>query len=162
MQIERLPENGTRFRSRPVLYAEKNLSQGRWRSMVIRFAQTSADLLSGARLELTMLIGRVRHADQHSGSTSTVECTPAPAPAVRVLMVTRYSERMDVYNLEVEDQHEYFANGVLVHNCYDATRYALTQINPKPRPQPGAGEMLLSDPLARFVRTGGVLGSKDF
>jgi hypothetical protein len=29
-----------------------------------------------------------------------------------------------VYNLEVEDNHEYFANGVLVHNC-DAMRYAL-------------------------------------
>lgn len=28
-----------------------------------------------------------------------------------------------VYDLEVEDVHEYFANGILVHNC-DATRYA--------------------------------------
>jgi hypothetical protein len=23
----------------------------------------------------------------------------------------------DVYNLHVENQHEYYANGVLVHNC---------------------------------------------
>jgi len=29
----------------------------------------------------------------------------------------------EVYDLEVEDIHEYFANGLLVHNC-DATRYA--------------------------------------
>lgn len=29
-----------------------------------------------------------------------------------------------VYDLTVEDAHEYFANGVLVHNCMDAGRYA--------------------------------------
>lgn len=28
-----------------------------------------------------------------------------------------------VYDIEVEDMHEFFANGVLVHNCTDATRY---------------------------------------
>lgn len=30
-----------------------------------------------------------------------------------------------VYDLTIEDQHEFFANGVLVHNCYDAVRYSL-------------------------------------
>lgn len=30
-----------------------------------------------------------------------------------------------VFNLTVEDQHEYFANGILVHNSYDNCRYAL-------------------------------------
>lgn len=29
----------------------------------------------------------------------------------------------DVYDLLVEGQHEYFANGILVHNCLDALRY---------------------------------------
>ena len=33
-----------------------------------------------------------------------------------------------VYDLTVEDAHEFFANGVLVHNCIDATRYALDGI----------------------------------
>lgn len=33
-----------------------------------------------------------------------------------------YITNEQVYDLEVEDVHEYFANGVLVHNC-DATRY---------------------------------------
>lgn len=28
-----------------------------------------------------------------------------------------------VYDLEVEGMHEYFANGILVHNCIDAARY---------------------------------------
>jgi phage terminase large subunit len=36
--------------------------------------------------------------------------------------VTSWQER--VYDLTVEDEHEYFANGVLVHNC-DAMRYAI-------------------------------------
>lgn len=31
-----------------------------------------------------------------------------------------------VYDLEVENTHEYFANGVLVHNCIDALRYTTT------------------------------------
>ena len=32
-------------------------------------------------------------------------------------------ELRQVYDLMVEDNHEYFANGVLVHNCIDASRY---------------------------------------
>ena len=28
-----------------------------------------------------------------------------------------------VYDFEVEDKHEYFANGILVHNCIDGIRY---------------------------------------
>lgn len=26
---------------------------------------------------------------------------------------------IEVYDIEVEDEHEYFANGILVHNCAD-------------------------------------------
>ena len=29
----------------------------------------------------------------------------------------------EVYDLMVEDCHEYFANGILVHNCIDGIRY---------------------------------------
>ena len=31
----------------------------------------------------------------------------------------------DVYDLLVDGQHEYFANGILVHNCLDALRYCV-------------------------------------
>ena len=34
------------------------------------------------------------------------------------------SYKARVYDLMVEDCHEYFANGILVHNCVDALRYA--------------------------------------
>jgi hypothetical protein len=30
----------------------------------------------------------------------------------------------EVYDLTIEDNHEYFANGILVHNC-DALRYCI-------------------------------------
>ena len=32
-------------------------------------------------------------------------------------------EPADVYNLTVDEVHEYFANGFLVHNCIDAIGY---------------------------------------
>ena len=31
----------------------------------------------------------------------------------------------EVFDLTVEGEHEYFANGVLVHNCMDAVRYGV-------------------------------------
>lgn len=34
----------------------------------------------------------------------------------------------DVYDLSIEDQHEFFANSILVHNCLDGVRYALSSI----------------------------------
>lgn len=33
-------------------------------------------------------------------------------------------KRADVYNLTVDEEHEYFANGFLVHNCMDSAIYA--------------------------------------
>jgi hypothetical protein len=30
-----------------------------------------------------------------------------------------------VYDLTIEDQHEFYANDILVHNCFDAIRYGL-------------------------------------
>lgn len=33
--------------------------------------------------------------------------------------------KADVYNLTVDEEHEYFANGFLVHNCVDALSYGL-------------------------------------
>jgi phage terminase large subunit len=38
-----------------------------------------------------------------------------------------------VYDLTVEGAHEYFANGILVHNCMDALRYAIFTKHSKPK-----------------------------
>ena len=37
-----------------------------------------------------------------------------------------FAGKADVFNMEVEDTHNYVVNGGFVaHNCYDATRYFL-------------------------------------
>jgi phage terminase large subunit len=64
------------------------------------------------------------------GSAKSVELasslTSTPRPRLvrgRVLTVS-YGGRSAVYDLTIEDQHEFFADGVLVHNC----RYGLEQV----------------------------------
>ena len=33
-----------------------------------------------------------------------------------------------VFDLEIEDEHEYFANEILVHNCSDALEYFICEL----------------------------------
>ena len=54
-------------------------------------------------------------------STGTLTQEPA---TVHVVRVYAGKNGVPVYNLSVEDTPEFFANGVLVHNC-DCARYAL-------------------------------------
>ncbi len=36
-----------------------------------------------------------------------------------------YAGKADVYNMEVEDTHDYVVEGgIVAHNCYDSLRYA--------------------------------------
>ena len=44
--------------------------------------------------------------------------------AVYAVCSTTEKRKADVYNLTVDEDHEYFANGFLVHNCVDAVIYA--------------------------------------
>lgn len=39
--------------------------------------------------------------------------------------IVRSGQREAVYDITVEHDHEFIANGVLVHNSLDAARYAL-------------------------------------
>ena len=66
--------------------------------------------------------GRAHGAGLSSAATATPICGSAP---VHVLRVTSMPGRVPVFNLTVEGKPEYYAAGVLVHNCMDATRYAL-------------------------------------
>jgi predicted phage terminase large subunit-like protein len=99
-------------------------------------------------------------------STTSSDCVPNAAiplwltstrkrlfahSAVRCVTIT--SGARPVYNLTVEDGHEYFANGVLVHNCdalawacleMDRTAWAAAQpIDTPPLPRVGPGSILL-------------------
>lgn len=40
----------------------------------------------------------------------------------------KYSGKADVYNMEVEDTHDYVVDGgIVAHNCADAIRYMLME-----------------------------------
>lgn len=49
--------------------------------------------------------------------------------AVPMLSVTDMGNRCIVYDITVEGSHEFFVNGVLVHNCIDALRYLVSRKN---------------------------------
>jgi hypothetical protein len=82
-----------------------------------RSVQTPASLRTGELLASTMRSVSALSVRKHSPLTSTRIQNVVPAPALI------RNER--VYNLSVEDEHEYFANGILVSNCWDSIRYAL-------------------------------------
>jgi len=58
-----------------------------------------------------------------------------PAQVVAVSSISKNNNRQDVYNLTVEvdtvSEGEYFANGILVHNC-DTTRYMVAHLDLQP------------------------------
>jgi PBSX family phage terminase large subunit len=84
-------------------------------------APTPASRRGGARQGLMTSTGRATSAGRRSAPTSTAERGIAD---VHVLRVAAGQPNVPVYNLSVSDCPEYFAAGVLVHNC-DAARYAL-------------------------------------
>lgn len=88
-------------------------------------ARTSASQRGVVRAAWTMLTATVRRVVSRSGSTSTVSNGAAP-----VYVVSSFDPlpgKQPVYNLTVDGEHEYYANGVLVSNC-DAVRYACAEI----------------------------------
>lgn len=46
----------------------------------------------------------------------------------RVRAVVENGILPEVWDLTVEDEHEFFANGILVHNCIDSLRYSLSPL----------------------------------
>ena len=73
-------------------------------------------------------VGFANIAEKHSWVTNTSNPNVAPMN-VRINckelsdVITKSESYCEVYDLTIEGEHEYFANGVLVHNCIDATRY---------------------------------------
>ena len=65
-----------------------------------------------------------------SGETGSSHTDSALSPVLEPIVAVLESEvRVDrVYDICVEDMHEYFANGVLVHNCMDAISYGTTHL----------------------------------
>ena len=63
----------------------------------------------------------------------------------RILKILDYPKKKDVYDLSVDGEHEFFANGILVHNCIDSSRYATYMSNPSFRKSNG---MIFYDTIA--------------
>lgn len=69
--------------------------------------------------------GRAELAATHSRSTVIARRSTALA---RVLHIRALPQPEAVYNLTVDGMPEYFANGILVHNC-DTMRYAVAHVD---------------------------------
>lgn len=86
-------------------------------------ARTLARALGDARHNWTISRKSVSSAGLLTGPTDTQRTKPVPVSVVSV-----YSCGVEtVYNLTVDGEHEYFANGVLVSNC-DALRYSVMAV----------------------------------
>ena len=57
-------------------------------------------------------------------NTTEIDFVVEAAPK-NIITLKEYSQL--TYDIEVEDMHEFFANGILVHNCMDATRYVILE-----------------------------------
>ena len=87
------------------------------------FVETTANLNIEDMQDLIMLKENAKNANQSLQSINIQEQKIA-----QIIVQESYSAK--VYDLMVADCHEYFANGVLVHNCTDALRYvALNKLN---------------------------------
>ena len=62
--------------------------------------------------------------ERNSGQTDSGTQNAAVAVVLQDIEI-RSEEEREVFDLQVNDVHEYFANGILVHNCLDALRYAV-------------------------------------
>lgn len=91
----------------------------------MNFVQMPVKAHGEGRQELTTWKESARYAENLSQSINTRKAFVVPAI---VQCVLNGGEEKTVYDLTVEDAHEFFANGVLVHNCIDALRYSLDGI----------------------------------
>ncbi len=95
------------------------------------FARTTARALSDALRGSTTSTAPADGAAPSSASTST---TGRERALVRVESCSPTGEHRSVYDLTVDGAHEFFANGVLVHNSMDALRYPIFNRFGKPQP----------------------------
>ena len=86
-------------------------------------ALTPANLAGDASPAWTMKRGIANDATQNLCAISMKKRASVP---VRVQQLIG-ERRADTYALHVRDEHEFYANGILVQNSYDAFRYGLME-----------------------------------
>lgn len=100
--------------SKNVNYAVMNLKS---KQNTLNFVQENAFLSIGENRELITKKEPANFAQKNTRQTNIVG-----RKIVALVVLKRKDDR--VYDLTVEDEHEYFANGLLVHNCMNAFEYA--------------------------------------
>jgi len=92
-----------------------SLSRGATSASALMPASRLGGAIQASMTKTVSVIG----AGRHSGPISIPSTVIAPVHVAHL----RAAERGPVYNLTIEGEHEFFANGVLVANC-DALRYS--------------------------------------
>lgn len=90
----------------------------------INFAQIIAKVNGEENKDLIMKKEFANTAEKSSLPTNIAETDFAVERALESIEVIEERNEL-TYDIEVEDEHEFFANGILVHNCIDATRYVV-------------------------------------
>lgn len=109
--------------------ARKSLKQ--YPLALIGFVQTNVKQLSDTILELIMKRENANGVQQNLSQTNIVGQSIAvenvqgsSEQALELKEIEIVGEDLsNVFDIEVDKTHEYFANGILVHNCMDAARY---------------------------------------
>lgn len=138
--VRRLPQKlDSILRNLFVKSAERNL---RVSKEILNSAQTSADQSTDCSCTMMMKNESALFAENHLLLTNTTKpsvvagnvgkdvCQTLEKSCLQnveqktIKRITIHPKpKQQVYDIEVEEMHEFFANGVLVHNCMDAVRY---------------------------------------
>jgi phage terminase large subunit len=106
-----------------VFNVEKSMMSFLFTKPKLCFVQENVLQSIGEKVGLITKLEPALSAGMSLSSINTVNQKPV-LTYVAVLSVVRNEKKHPVYNLSVSDTPEYFANGILVHNCYDMTGYA--------------------------------------
>ena len=117
--LARLREKTSRLMTRLVSIAGRFLRPENLATLT-NSVQTLANLLR-AEKAAWMTLCALAHAEESSPVTSTASSVFVPG---RVQTITPDGTAKRVYDLTIDEQHEFFASLVLVLNCVDAARYA--------------------------------------
>lgn len=95
--------------------------------------QTLAVLLRDENLVLTMKRGFVSFVVKNTGSIATPDSNLVLCPVVQF----QHIGQEEVFDMTVSESHEFFADGILVHNCIDSARYCAQEwMAPEAQPKP--------------------------
>ena len=131
-------QKATRNTKKSAVFLTRTLSPNRKRARIA--ARCFCLMLSAIVTNFARTLAN-QHGDDNSISMTSRGCAPSAAKPTRLIntvkpslvrvpvqAVCAQSRPERVFDITVEDQHEFFADGILVHNCIDALRYALSRL----------------------------------